>query len=185
VFHSTTFVQSGGSHIQAHSTTKIETRPGSHEGTTGAGTGTGPVKGSSGGGAHGTPLVPPGLGLTEPGPGPGAGSSSGSGPATSEPQPGLGAGLPATAPRDEGALDRGSSPSAGPAAPAGPGTPCCGSSSDLGAAGFAPPSGGSSSAPALALPVYKLAAPAPTGLQLPTPILGRSVTFPEPFERPG
>ena len=44
---------------------------------------------------------------------------------------------------------------------------------------------GGSSAPALALPTYKLAAPAPTGPQMPAPILGRSVTFPEPFERPG
>jgi hypothetical protein len=182
VFHSTTFVQSGGSHTQAHSTTTIKSRPGSHEGTTG--TGTGSVKDSSDGGSHDMPLVPPDLGLTEPGPGPGSSSGSGSGSATSEPQPGLGAGLPASTPRDEGALDRDSSPSAGPAAPAGPGTPCCGSPSDLGAAGFAPPSGGSST-PALALPVYKLAAPAPTWLQLPTPILGRSVTFPEPFERPG
>jgi hypothetical protein len=170
-------VNRGGSpvqtHVQTHSTTTIETTttklgrggPGSATGL-----GTGPAKDSSSGAdSPGAPLVPPRLGLPEPGLGDGALLPS--------------APLP-SAPRDESALERASSPSAGPAAPAGPGTPCCGSSTDLGAAGFAPPSGGSS-APALALPTFKLAAPAPTGPQLPAPILGRSVASPEPFERPG
>ena len=119
-------------------------------------------------GSHGSPLVPPGLGSTEPGSPPG----------------GLAALADESAQRDEIALEQPSVGSARPAGPAGPGTPCCGSSTDLGAGGIAPPSGGSS-APAVALPAFKLAAPAPTGLQLPAPILGRSVAFPEPFERPG
>jgi hypothetical protein len=183
VFHSTTLVESGGSqHIQSHVTTTIKTGSGGHEGTTG--TGTGSVQDSSGdggGGSHHVPLGPGDLGLTELGPGPGTEPGA---VVSSEPQPGLGAGSPASNPRDESVPERPSSGSAGPAAPAGPGTPCCGSSTDLGAAGFAPPSGGSS-APALALPIFKLAAPAPIGPQMSAPTLGRSVAFPEPFERPG
>ncbi|HEY4417910.1 MAG TPA: hypothetical protein VGN22_00225, partial [Pseudonocardia sp.] len=170
VFRTRTFVKSGGSHIQVHVRTAIETgrrRPGS---TNGIGTAT--AEDSAGTGSDGSPLVPPGLAFSEPRPGSGA-------------FPGADGALSGTgAPRDEIALDRPSSGSAGPAAPAGPGTPCCGSSSDLGAAGFAPPSGGSS-APGLALPTFKLAAPAPNGPQMHAPILGRSVAFPEPFERPG
>ena len=161
-FH-TTFTKSGGTHVRAHITTTISTGPVGHKDEGATGTGTSPEKDSSGAGSHGSPLVPPSLGLSE---------------------PRLGSGALPSAPRDETALERPSSPSAGSAAPAGPGTPCCGSSTDLGAAGIAPPSGGSS-APALALPTYKLAAPAPTGPQMHAPILGRSVTFPEPFERPG
>jgi hypothetical protein len=88
-----------------------------------------------------------------------------------------------TSPRDEGngahptlrAMDAGG--------PVGPSSPCCGSSADLGAGGTTLPTGGGLSG--LALPSYKLAAPAPFGPQSPAPVLGRSVAFNEPFERPG
>ncbi|HEY2219398.1 MAG TPA: hypothetical protein VGH35_08655 [Gaiellaceae bacterium] len=170
VFRTRTFIKSGGSHVQAHVTTMIETGPGGPGSAYGIGDAAG--EDSAGARSHGSPLVPPGLGFSEPGLGAG-------------PVPGADGALSGTgAPRDEIALDRPSSGSAGPAAPAGPGTPCCGSSTDLGAAGIAPPSGGSS-APGLALPTFKLAAPAPNGPQMHAPTLGRSVAFPEPFERPG
>jgi hypothetical protein len=54
----------------------------------------------------------------------------------------------------------------------------------FGASGFAPLSGGSGPLAALARP-YKFAAPAHIGPHVPTPTLGLSVAFLEPFERPG
>jgi hypothetical protein len=165
-FHSTTFLEQAGSRVQAHSRTTIDLGPAGPRSATAVGTPR--LEHSPGSGSSASPLVPPSLGLPASQPEPGAARAAGA--------------LP-IAPRDETALDRPSPGSAG-AAPTGPDNPCCGSSTDLGAAGIAPPSGGSS-APALALPTYKLAAPAPTGPQMPAPILGRSVTFPEPFERPG
>jgi hypothetical protein len=54
----------------------------------------------------------------------------------------------------------------------------------FGASGFAPLSSGSGPIAALSRP-YKFAAPAHIGPQVPTPTLGLSVAFLEPFERPG
>jgi hypothetical protein len=88
-----------------------------------------------------------------------------------------------TSPRDEGNGAHPKPTATGAGGPVGPSSPCCGSSADLSAGGTTLPTGGGLSG--LALPSFKLAAPAPFGPQSPAPVLGRSVAFNEPFERPG
>src|SRR5204863_7396469 len=115
-FRTRTFSKGDESHVQAHVTAMIETAPGRPGSAYGIGDAAG--EDSAGARSHGSPLVPPGLGFSEPGLGAG-------------PVPGADGALSGTgAPRDEIALDRPSSGSAGPAAPAGPGTPCCRGSTD-------------------------------------------------------
>jgi hypothetical protein len=58
-------------------------------------------------------------------------------------------------------------------------------SAGSGASGFAPLPGGGSGPIAAVLSPFKFAAPAQLGPQMPTPTLGRSAAFIEPFERPG
>jgi hypothetical protein len=71
-----------------------------------------------------------------------------------------------------------------PAAPWVPGLPGDPGSAGSGTSGSAPPSGGGGLT-VLAFGPYKFAAPAQLGPQVPAPVLGRSVTFLDPFERPG